>query len=229
MKLAVSFNSVSVDLSPGLGAPRDQGRRPTCLAFATTAAHEHSRSARASGIEPLSEELLFWAATDRGRTGANGAIPAEIAKALKETGQPPYADCPYEETRDDSAGAYEMPPSARAPARLRRALMKSLSKDVKSVAAAVSSGQVVVAGIDLWPQFFEAHSGTLLTPRSEELIGDLHAVAVVAVDTDRRLFRIRNSWGSGWGEIGHATLPFDAWEIAAVESWVVSDEIDPHP
>jgi C1A family cysteine protease len=37
-----------------------------------------------------------------------------------------------------------------------------------------------------------------------------HAVLLVGYDLNSRLWRVRNSWGTGWGEGGYAWLPW-AW------------------
>jgi hypothetical protein len=36
-----------------------------------------------------------------------------------------------------------------------------------------------------------------------------HAYVLNGVDTEKQLFRIKNSWGRGWGQNGHAFISFD--------------------
>lgn len=43
-------------------------------------------------------------------------------------------------------------------------------------------------------------------------IGGGHQVCIVANDTERRRVRIRNSWGSGWGDQGHAWLSWSDFD-----------------
>jgi len=39
-----------------------------------------------------------------------------------------------------------------------------------------------------------------------------HAYMINGVDQDKELFRIKNSWGTGWGDLGMAYIRFDDFE-----------------
>jgi C1A family cysteine protease len=41
----------------------------------------------------------------------------------------------------------------------------------------------------------------------EKVLGG-HAVLVVGYDDSTQRFRVRNSWGSGWGQQGYFTMPY---------------------
>ena len=72
---------VELDYRPKLSAIRDQGPRPTCLAFATTAVHEYARQSK----EPLSPEYLHYFASEKGTLV--GAAVSDVAWALNKEGQ----------------------------------------------------------------------------------------------------------------------------------------------
>src|SRR5689334_5509985 len=80
------------DLRHRLGPPRDQGSRPTCLAFAVSDTHAALRE----GWEPLSCEYLHYHAVHRAGSGpGDGAKPSVILAAVENDGQPAEVGWPY--------------------------------------------------------------------------------------------------------------------------------------
>ncbi len=83
---------VSVDLRPRFGHARDQGPRPTCLAFAASDTHAGVRP----GWLPLSSEYAFHRAQMRTGSGPDvGATLASMLDVLREDGQPEEHGWPY--------------------------------------------------------------------------------------------------------------------------------------
>src|SRR2546423_878632 len=120
-----------VDLSDLLGPVRDQGNRGTCLAFATTTAHEAARlRARGGEREDLSEELLYWACKQIDGDFRSGTRPESAARALRETGQPRAALWPYDGDRDDGNSSYQPPAEALVGSALRRGTLTPMSINV---------------------------------------------------------------------------------------------------
>jgi C1A family cysteine protease len=42
---------------------------------------------------------------------------------------------------------------------------------------------------------------------NEQVLGG-HAVLAVGYDNASQRFRVRNSWGTGWGQAGYFTMPY---------------------
>jgi hypothetical protein len=83
---------INKDLRHLFGPVRDQGQRPTCLAFAASDTHAALRDA----WEPLSCEYIFFHAQQRaGRTAKDGATLPTMLEALRHDGQPHEAGWPY--------------------------------------------------------------------------------------------------------------------------------------
>jgi len=83
---------VSVDLRSEFGPARNQGPRPTCMAFAASDTHAGLRS----GWAALSCEYAFYQAQLRaGRPPNRGALLSSMLDALREDGQPEESDWPY--------------------------------------------------------------------------------------------------------------------------------------
>ena len=84
--------AVSVDLQRQFGSARDQGPRPTCLAFAASDAHAAKRSA----WSPLSCEFAFFHAQRRAKQPpTSGASLASMLEAIRQDGQPVESRWPY--------------------------------------------------------------------------------------------------------------------------------------
>jgi len=216
-----------VDLRAQLGPVRDQGRRGTCLAFAVTTAHEQGRRRRRGPIPAeLGEEILYWACKQLDSDQTPGTYPRSATHALRAMGQSAGALWPYEGTRDDQDPGYTPPPAALAAQEVRRATLSATTTSFENLCDLICHEHAVVLGLELWPQFYTAHAGALSVPLQAELLGVGHAVALVGFDEDAKALLLRNSWGEGWGQQGHATLPYVALAVACRGAWTLEDDID---
>src|SRR5687768_10429943 len=91
--------TIDMDLRSTLGEARDQGSRPTCMAFAVSAAHEASRA-----TDYLSPEFLFYSGAKRTHGDPKrGLTQAAVADALSMDGQPAEEAWPYSQSVPDMA------------------------------------------------------------------------------------------------------------------------------
>jgi C1A family cysteine protease len=212
-----------VDLRPGLPPIRDQGLlRGTCLAFASTTAHEARRRVDSDG-EDLSTETLFWAAKEVEGNREDGTTFAAVARALATRGQPPEAAWPYDRARDITGADYAPPPAATLGATLRRADLTSVPRRIDAIKAELDVGNVVVVGFELWEEFeLLEDEGELDLPNVNDLNGSHHAVAIVGYSEQRQRVLLRNSWASDWGDGGYAWLPYDFVDQLVLEAVGVS-------
>lgn len=85
---------LELDLSEDLMAVRDQGCRPTCLAFAASDAHAHARGHSKVALSP--EYAFFHAAQRMGALSSEqGVTMAAMLGALEIEGQPEEEHYPY--------------------------------------------------------------------------------------------------------------------------------------
>jgi hypothetical protein len=192
------------DLASCFGPPRDQGARPTCLAFATSDCHAAVRGSQ----DPLSCEWLYHRAQARcGRSHAEGATLPGILAALRLDGQPVEAGWPYlsvvGERWEPPAGSPQLFKREGAPA----------GADVGTVRRSLDRGRPIMMLMALSRSFFTPGSDGAVRPTPEEVPDPSIRHAVVAsghglVD-GRPAIRVRNSWGAGWGLDGSAWLTDD--------------------
>lgn len=204
---------IEIDLRPKLGAIRDQGARPTCLAHATTAAHENCRGS----ITPLSPEYLhFFAAGGV----VSGVSVKTIADILKRKGQPIDADCPYLNTN---------PPGGWRPrTRLelfRRNSQERTGSNLSEIEQIIRGEQAPVLGIGLTNGFFVPSSPWNIS--SDGPLRGFHAVIGVGLGkfNANRAVLIRNSWGLDWADDGYAWLDATYISRHLKKVLVLTDEV----
>jgi C1A family cysteine protease len=195
--------AIAADIRHRLGPTRDQGARPTCLAFAMSDAH----AAVVNQMQVFSSEYIFFHAQRRaGRPLSTGAVLSDALTALKEDGQPLEKDWPYALTTPTNAKA-ATPPSNLA---VFRRHGQSSHGAFDDVATDLDAGKPSVILIQLSDAFYlPDRRGVVRSPPTE--LPDpkrRHAMVAVghgAVDGERALL-VRNSWGRAWGLEGHAWL-----------------------
>lgn len=80
--------------------------------------------------------------------------------------------------------------------------------DVNTLANTVLNIGPVVVGTVWYRNMFFPNKTTGLVTASGNIVGG-HAYVITGVDTKKRLFRIKNSWGRNWGLNGRAFISFN--------------------
>ena len=192
------------DLRPLFGEARNQGPRPTCLAFAGSDAHAALRP----GWMPLSCEFAFYHAQRRsGRPPNRGAMLSAMLEALRETGQPEEAGWPYlAETPIDAASW--TPPDNAGPLFGRAGETRQPSLD--GVIQELEGDRPAILLLMLSHAFYAPSAEAVIHPSAGEGPDPARRHAVVAtahgtVDGERAIL-VRNSWGLRWGAAGYGWL-----------------------
>lgn len=211
-----------VDLRSQFAPIRDQGSRPTCLAFAASDAH-------GALLEPdteLSCEYLYFHAQKRGgRDATTGATVPDTLAALKAEGQPVESDWPYIQKKPDQVMKAWQPPTQHGGLYKRDGQRcGQLSDDIVQF---LDAGSCVISLIFLCDPFFAAQRGQLIetSAGSKPNINMRHAVVAVGhgKTQSERCFLIRNSWGSGWADDGYAWIAEDLFEASLFDIAVLKD------
>ncbi|WP_399259041.1 C1 family peptidase [Terriglobus albidus] len=191
-----------VDLRKEFGDARDQGRRPTCLAFAASDAHA---LVHAQPAEEFSVEFAHYRAAHRMRhySPMAGTTPDAMFAALAHDGQPLESQWPYLNALPTDLGLYA-PPAVSRVFRHQGRLLPNLY----SAESTLHLKRPVIMGLALTASFFGIRTLDPLEWDSDGNVMGRHAVLIVGLlkRAVGNAFLIRNSWGMRWGTQGHAVL-----------------------
>lgn len=193
-------------LLDGLPEVYDQGSVGSCTAQALAAAVEVL--APRAGYAPERPDRVALYARERRAIGHlgddSGAILADGIAALRRGWEPerqhPLAWGP----------AWELEAPPHAPEGPRLVSAEALDFDATTIAWELATGAPVAVGLRITAAWHDGPK-TLPAPVGPAVGG--HAVLLVGYSRQRGAWRVRNSWGSGWGEGGYAWLPW-AWTRA---------------
>lgn len=184
----------------------------------------------------LSRLFVYWWARKIGGypvTEDTGAQIRDCLKALAKHGVCPEELHPYGEEED----FWVRKPSVIAEESARnRQILRYFRLDQKGPPTAralewtLSRGYLVAFGFSV-PEGFEDDilkgNGVMSQVTKATRYDGGHAVALIGYDSKRKLFEIRNSWGTEWGDAGHFWMPYatlldagiadDFWFVARQE------------
>jgi len=194
-----------IDLRSRFGDIRDQGKRPTCMAFAASDAHSSARNS----VDPLSTEYAYFHAVAKRRHSdrTTGVSMQAMAEALSLNGQPLESGWPYIPLLADDDN-WEPP---KDPGELFYRDVEYPTAIVTSLYDRLNAGQPTIVGMEVSISFFQLASGHVVdAPATEAALGT-HAVIVVGhgESKKRRCLLLRNSWGVAWGDDGYGWVMED--------------------
>jgi C1A family cysteine protease len=195
--------TVTNDLRGKFGPARDQGTRPTCLAFATSDLHAASRPLP---FASLSTEYLYCHAVRRSKPPDpdNGVTLMAIASALKLDGQPVEAAWPYLVSVPTDVSKWQ-PPKAVS---VFRQTLSNKAKSVATIMSSIDSGNSVLLCLRISSAFYAPDDHGIVTYLKNDPDTGYHAIVAVAHGSagSSPMILVRNSWGQDWGLNGHGWL-----------------------
>jgi C1A family cysteine protease len=236
-----------IDLRPWMSPIEDQGSLGSCTANAGVGLIEYFER-RAHGKHVNRSRLFLYKSTRNllHWTGDTGAYLRSTMAAMALFGVPPEEYCKYvvaDYEKEPNAFCYAFASNFQSlqyyrhdpPGIAPEALLESIKS---SLAAGLPS----MFGFTVYNSISQANSnGAIPFPVGGESIEGGHAVVAAGYDDTKKIkntnaggitttgaIRIRNSWGTGWGQSGYGWLPYeyirkglavDWWSLVKME-WI---------
>ncbi|TQV81020.1 C1 family peptidase [Exilibacterium tricleocarpae] len=210
----------------------DQRTLGSCTANAVISLIEYLIKSASSRNTDLSRIFLYKVTRnlmgERG-LGDSGAFIRDTIKAMKIFGAPPERWWPYDtENFDDEPDAfiYTMAQNFQSIDYLRLDApgVNGGEETLKNVKCCIADGFPAAFGFWVTEAVFEAGVGTgvIHLPDDSTAISGGHAVLAVGYDDAKKAIKIRNSWGTSWGDNGYGWLSYDyVLEGMAFDFWTI--------
>jgi len=176
---------------------KNQGQCGSCWAFSTTGNIEGQHFKKTGKLVSLSEQQLVDCDRKQDQ-GCNGGLPSNAFQYIEGTGLESESDYPYRGV--DGTCQYSKSKVAATVSG-----WKKISTNETQIAAQVAAVGPLSIGINAGPMQFYAGGVScpwkiLCNPKQLD-----HGVLIVGYGTEngKDYWKIKNSWGSGWGEKGY--------------------------
>lgn len=221
LQAAASSLPKKVNLAEWCSPIEDQGNLGSCTAQAGVGLFEYYQ--RRAYNEHLDGSRLFLYKATRnllGWTGDTGAYLRSTMGAMRLFGVPPESHWPYEVSQFDA----EPPAFCYAFAQNYQALKyyrldpynSTAQQTLDTVRRYLAASLPSMFGFTVYSSMWSVGStGDIPFPQIGETVEGGHAIDAVGYDDDHQIgsytgaLKIRNSWGTSWGDHGYGWLPYE--------------------
>lgn len=201
----------SVDLTASCPPVYDQGQLGSCTGNSIAAALEFDADKQGiAGYTTPSRLFIYYNERVMEHTVASdsGAQIRDGVKSVATQGACPETEWPY----NIAQFAVQPTPQCYIDAKLHRAIAyQRVARSIQQMQGCLADGYPFVFGFTVYESFESqqvARTGVAPMPGPNEQVLGGHAVLAVGYDNASQAFRVRNSWGTGWGQGGYFTLPY---------------------
>lgn len=205
-----NISVISVDLRGEFTSIKSQGETGSCVAHAFVSVYEYILNKNSKLDADLSERFLYYNTRKlNGNTEVDcGSTLYDAAKSLETFGLCSEELCPY--SSDFKDHTLEPSESAYIDASTRKvAEVMNVKIEENAIKSAIMEGYPVICSINLHESFNNiSHDGFVKHPQEGETSVGWHAMVIVGYNDKNRVFVLRNSWGSDFGDGGYCYLPY---------------------
>jgi C1A family cysteine protease len=202
-----------VDLRGDMTAVEDQLQTNSCAANAVAGAYEYLvKQHLGEDAYDVSRMFLYYngRAVDQLENEDGGSVIGSLIASLRERGACSEETWPFDPDRVNE------PPSDEAYEEAAQFLIEDTAlvpTDVDAWRAALAAGYPIIFGIKLFESFDRQRKpGLVPMPTAAETSRKSHgghAMLAVGYSDPDRVFIVRNSWGTDWGQDGYCFIPYD--------------------
>ena len=217
----------------------DQRSLGSCTANAAASLIEYMQK-RAKGVHVDVSRLFLYKVTRKlmGEVGDTGAYLRDTMKAMRLFGALPEEYWPYDTVTyeaEPTAYQYAIAGNFKSVSYFRVDQGGLNSTDLMlEIKSRIFKKLPLMFGFTCFSSLNTAIDGNIPFPTSNERVIGGHAVALIGYNDERKAFKIRNSWGTQWGDKGYGYLPYeylnqglmtDIWGIIKQE-WIDTGEFN---
>jgi hypothetical protein len=200
----------SVDLTPMLPPPGNQGAQGSCVGWATAyGAKTYHEVVEEYSWDPTSTRFQFspsWIYNQINGGVDQGSFISAALDLIVADGADTLRFFPYDQWD------FTTIPNSASITRARRfeaASWGTLSNNVTKFKQILAGGNAIIVGLSVLPDFdsLDAMNDTYDDDAGDSRGG--HAVVITGYDDDREAFSFQNSWGMTWGLNGRGWMAYD--------------------
>lgn len=224
----------SVDYSNEMSPVKNQGSKGSCVGFAVSAVlewqqqQEYLKEKEAGSYYTrdkkhynLSEQWIYHKAkeVDEFPDDTSGTTIRAAMKVVNKQGVPPEHGWEYS---DNSVGKPEF--WAGSIAKWNKNKYYYRISNVDEMKKVLDTIGPFVMGVYVFIEMYYPENGYVAYPSNPNNCYGGHAIAIVGYDDNRKVFKFKNSWGTGWGDNGYGYLPYSYVRYFSIISWATIDE-----
>ena len=212
--------------------PGNQGQQPSCTAWASGYAlmSFYQANKRKWGLNDQTHVFspsYLYQNIKTGTSCSNGTYISDALNFLKNTGNVPITDFPYDANSCKAPNAslksvasdYKIKGWFRVDdVRNLTDLKDYLSKDIPVVIASYTD--------EAFSNYYNKKESDTYHWKSGQDKGGNHAMLLVGYDNTRSAFKIMNSWGKNWGSGGFVWVDYESFRTMVSEAYVIEKDYE---